>query len=65
MNKQILNKTDAAEFLGVNRRTILNWQKAGFGPSFTALPGGREITTRQNCEAFLNQLSQMDQAAGA
>ena len=58
MEKQILNKTDAAEFFGVNRRTILNWKKAGFGPVFTALPGGREITTRQCCEKFLEDLGQ-------
>jgi hypothetical protein len=58
MDKQILNKTDAAEFLGVNRRTILNWQKAGFGPVFTALPGGREITTLKCCEKFLEDLAQ-------
>jgi len=56
MNKQILNKTDAAEFLGVNRRTIRNWQKAGFGPRFTVSPGGREYTTRQSCEDFLAEI---------
>jgi len=58
MDKQILNKTDTAEFLGVDRRTIYNWAKEGFGPKFKKLPGGREVTTRRSCEEFLAELSQ-------
>ncbi len=57
MEKQILNKTDTAEFFGVDRRTIHNWAKEGFGPKFKKLPGGREVTTRKNCEDFLAELS--------
>jgi hypothetical protein len=56
MEKRIFNKTDTAEYFGVNRRTILNWQKAGFGPRFTASPGGREYTTRQSCDEFLAEI---------
>ena len=57
MDKQILNKTDAAEFFGIDRRTIYNWAKEGFGPKFKRLPGGREVTTRKSCEEFLTELS--------
>ena len=57
MEKQIFNKTDAAEYFGVDRRTIYNWSKQGFGPKFKKLPGGREITTRQSCDDFLTELS--------
>ena len=57
MQKQILNKTDAAEYFGVDRRTVYNWAKQGFGPKFKKLPGGREVTTRKNWEDFLAELS--------
>jgi phage terminase Nu1 subunit (DNA packaging protein) len=58
MEKQILNKTDVAEFFGVDRRTIHSWAKQGFGPKFKKLPGGREVTTRRSCDEFLAELSQ-------
>jgi predicted site-specific integrase-resolvase len=57
MEKQILNKTDAAELLGVDRRTVYNWARDGFGPKFSRLPGGREVTTRKSCEEFLEALT--------
>ena len=63
VEKQILNKTDVAEFLGVHRRTIIEWKKAGFGPKFWASPGGREYTTRQSCEDFLASFEKPDAQA--
>ncbi len=56
-HKQIFNKSDTAAFFGVDRRTIQDWAKAGFGPKFKKLPGGREVTTRMSCEKFLKELS--------
>ena len=55
--KELLNKTGAAEFLGVHRQTIRTWQKLGFGPKFSRTPGGREYTTASACRAFLVDVS--------
>ena len=54
---QFLNKTEAAEFFGVCRRTVHDWRKAGFGPIWFKLPGGREVTTLKSCEQFVEQQS--------
>jgi hypothetical protein len=57
MQKQLLNQTDAAEFFGVSRRTIHEWRKAGFGPTWFKLPGGREVTTLKSCEQAIDDLN--------
>ena len=55
--KELLNKTDTAEFFGVHRQTIRNWQKLGYGPKFSRTPGGREYTTLSSCHEFLVDVS--------
>lgn len=55
--KELLNKTEAAEFFGVHRQTIRTWQKQGYGPKFSRTPGGREYTTLSSCREFLVKLS--------
>ena len=55
--KELLTKTDAAEFFGVTRQTIRAWQLQGFGPKFVKTPGGREYTTRKSCIDFCDQLT--------
>jgi DNA-binding transcriptional MerR regulator len=55
--KELLNKTEAAELLGVHRQTIRTWQKLGYGPKFSRTPGGREYTTQSSCRQFLDDVS--------
>lgn len=55
--KELLNKTETAEWFGVHRQTIRTWQKLGYGPKFSRTPGGREYTTLDSCREFLAQLS--------
>ena len=55
--KELLNKTEAAEFFGVHRQTIRTWQKLGYGPKFSPTPGGREYTTLSSCREFLVEVS--------
>ena len=38
--KQILNRTEAADYLGFNRKTLEAWEKQGVGPSVIQLPNG-------------------------
>jgi hypothetical protein len=54
---KLLNKTEAAEYFGVSRRTIHNWVAADFGPVWFKLPGGREVTTLKSCEQFIERQS--------
>ena len=56
-NAEILNKTDAAEFFGVSRRTIHTWCEKEFGPTWFRLPGGREVTTLSSCRQFIERQS--------
>ena len=58
--KELLNKTEAAEVLGVTRKTIHEWSRKGFGPKFVQTPGGREYTTLTSCKEFIAQLSGQD-----
>lgn len=51
--KELLNKTEAAEFLGVHRQTLRGWSKRGYGPTFKRTPLGREYTTLTSCREFL------------
>ncbi len=57
IHKELLNKTEAAELLGVTRKTIHEWSRTGFGPRFVQTPGGREYTTLTSCQNFIAQLS--------
>lgn len=53
LDKKILYKSEAADYLGISRRTLHNWLKGGHGPVFVKPPTGREYTTAQRCDAFL------------
>jgi DNA-binding transcriptional MerR regulator len=46
-----LVQTEAAAFLGVNRRTLHNWRRAGFGPKPSRV-AGRLLYDRAELEAF-------------
>ena len=41
MTKRILNRTEAAAYLGFNRKTLEAWERQGAGPAVIALPNGK------------------------
>ena len=53
--KRLMNKTEAADYIGVTRHTLTNWQRKNFGPRFFPTPGGRYYTTRAECDRLLAQ----------
>lgn len=53
MEKQLLNRTEAAAYLGFDRRTLLNWEKQGIGPKCKRIPGGFAYYSRESLDAFI------------
>ena len=51
--KKIFNQTDAADYLGISRRTLYSWRRKGFGPDFYKTPTGSLVTTKRSCDQFL------------
>ena len=57
MDKQLFNRTQAAEFLGLTRATILRWQKINYGPVAKRTPGGLIHYSRASLNAFLAEFN--------
>ena len=53
MTKKLLNRTEAAEYLGLCRGTLLRWHKIGYGPKPKRTPGGLLYYTRASLDVFL------------
>lgn len=51
---------DAVAMLGVNRITVLRWEKKGKIPKRVVLPGGRTGFRRDELMAFIESLSDVD-----
>ena len=54
MNKKLLNRTEAAEYLGFDRRTLLNWEKQNYGPKPERLPSGQPYYARDVLDRFVS-----------
>lgn len=53
MEKKLLNRTEAATYLGVNRRTLRNWEEKNYGPKPTRVPSGQPYYSRDALDAFV------------
>ena len=62
MEKQLLNRTEAAAYLGFDRRTLLNWEKSGEGPKAGRLPSGQPTYARAELDNFVAKLMQPNAA---
>ena len=49
--KKLFNRTEAADYLGIDRHTLINWEKKKFGP--LPIPGGRPLYSRIVIDRFL------------
>jgi len=49
--KVLLNRTEAADFLGRSRRTLYKWEKEGIGPPVIHDLNGMPYYTRKTLEA--------------
>ncbi len=49
--KILLNRTEAAEFVGLSRRTLYGWAKDGMGPTVIHGPNGLPYYARKVLEA--------------
>ena len=57
MNKRLLNRTEAADYLGFDRRTLLNWEKQNYGPKPERLPSGQPYYSRESLDQFVSSFS--------
>ena len=60
MDRQLFNRTQAAEFLGLTRATLLRWQKINYGPIGKRTPGGLLYYSRASLDAFLAEFETSD-----
>lgn len=58
MKERTLNQAKAAEFVGVCADTLRRWRKAGAGPRFIEIPGGRVRYPVAELEKFLQPKEQ-------
>jgi len=58
MNKQLLNRTAAAAYLGFDRRTLMNWEKQGYGPKPVRLPSGMPYYSLKSLDEFISVFTQ-------
>jgi hypothetical protein len=52
---KLLNRTKAAELLGLNRRTLEQWEKSRRGPPVVRLPSGNPYYLQSDLEAFVSR----------
>ena len=58
MIKKLLNRTEAAEYLGLCRGTLLRWHKIGCGPRPKRTPGGLLYYSLASLDAFLATITE-------
>ena len=54
MDKKLLNRTDAADYLGVDRHTLINWEKENYGPQPGRTPNGQPLYSRSQLDEFVD-----------
>ena len=64
MDKKLLNRTQAAIYLGFDRRTLLNWERDGYGPKPIRLPSGSPMYARDVLDAWVAEISEHVSSAG-
>jgi hypothetical protein len=52
---QLLGRQAAADYLGISRRTLLTWEREGFGPKPGRTPRGAPFYTRKQLDDFVAQ----------
>ncbi len=57
MEKKLLNRTEAAAYLGFDRRTLRNWEKQNYGPQLERLPSGQPYYSRESLDQFVSSFS--------
>ena len=54
MDKKLLNRTDAADYLGIDRHTLINWEKENYGPQPGRTPNGQPLYSRNQLDEFVD-----------
>ena len=62
MDKKLLNRTEAATYLGVDRRTLLNWEQQNYGPRPVRVPSGQPYYSRDALDAFVANFHSSEEA---
>ena len=57
MKGKILNRTGAAAYIGVDRRTLLNWENMGKGPIRGTSPSGKPVYAKCELDLFIVSLT--------
>ena len=60
MEKKLMNRTEAAVYLGFARETLLKWEKLGYGPEPKRLPSGLPIYSREALDSFVSEMGLQD-----
>lgn len=53
--KRLLTRTQAAEYIGRDRRTLELWERRGIGPAIVRLPSGLPSYLLADIDAFIDQ----------
>lgn len=53
--KRLLNRSEAAEYLGRNRRTLEHWEAQRIGPPVVRLPSGMPAYLIADLDRFIEQ----------
>lgn len=65
MHNKLLNRTEAAEYLGLKTpKTLLNWERSGKGPKSGRTPTGKPIYTIPALDEFVREVMGNNQEAG-
>lgn len=63
MEKRIFNRTEAADYLGVDRHTLIKWEGENYGPKPARVPSGRPYYSRESLDAFVASFANSTQGA--
>ncbi len=62
MAKRLMNRTEAAAYIGVDRRTLLDWEQRNFGPKPAHVPSGLPYYSRDALDAFIANFHSSEEA---
>lgn len=58
MQKKLLNRSEAAAYLGFDRRTLEGWDRKGIGPDVIRLPSGLPAYCIDHLDEFIESSRQ-------